>query len=78
MRARIVRRMAKPDKPPSVAPLIDVNNPDQMIRLALAGVFTLAEILRAARPNMTMLQVADHALLAADRLIDAVSRARDA
>lgn len=40
MRARIVRRMAKPDKPSSKPPIIDVNDSDQVIRLALAAVFS--------------------------------------
>lgn len=72
--------MSKPGKPDAAraAALIDVDDNDQMIRLALATLFTVAEILRASRPGMTMPQVAAVSLATADQLIDAVTHPREA
>jgi hypothetical protein len=53
---------------------IDENDPDQLVRLALAALFTTAAIARGAEPN-TML--ATDSVTCANALVDAVA-SRDA
>jgi hypothetical protein len=55
-------------QPAKAAPLIDVNNPDVVIRLGLAALFTTAAILNA-RGTQTLVEIAQAGLQCADQLI---------
>jgi hypothetical protein len=67
----------KPGKPsaPGATTLIDVNDSDQVIRLALGALFTAVAIARGARDPLT--DIAQSAVVCADALMDAAARARD-
>lgn len=70
--------MSKPGKPdaPKAAALIDVNDSDQMIRLALGALFITTAIARGISADL--LEIAPAMIRVADALMDAAARARDA